>query len=81
MRVCYEAAGCKQGTERKHGPARDQVPKGSSRAPDGACQEEVARHRGLEALCGAGPQQGWVFLDRLRYSLRHYAPARRVVNM
>lgn len=55
--------------------------KGRSRAADGAPQEEVARHRGLEALCGAGPQQGQVFLDRLRYRLRHYATARQVVNI
>lgn len=55
--------------------------KGRFRATDGVPQEEVARHRGLEALCGAGPQQGQVFLDRLRYRLRHYATARQVVNI
>lgn len=55
--------------------------KGRPRASDGAPREEVARHRGLEALYGAGPQQGQVFLDGLRYRLRHYATARQVVNI
>lgn len=55
--------------------------KGKSRAPDGVPREEVARHRGLEAQCGAGPQLGQVFLGRLRYRLRHYATDRQVVNV
>lgn len=61
--------------------ARDQVTKGRSKAPDGVPREEVARHRGLEALCGASRQQGQVFLARLRYRPRHYATARQVVNI
>lgn len=79
--MCCEAALWKLTAERESEVAWDRVTEGRPRAADGAPQEEVARPRGLEARCGAGLQQGQVFLVRLRYRLRHYATARQVVNI
>lgn len=58
--------------------ARDQR---QVQGPRWGARAEVARHRGLEAQCGAGLQLGQVFLGRLRYRLRHYATDRQVVNV